>query len=398
MIPAVMPTYARAPMTFDKGEGVWLTTPAGERYLDFGAGIAVTSLGHCHPHLVEALRDQAGRLWHTSNLYHIAQQERLADRLCAHSFADTVFFTNSGAEAVECAIKIARRYQSQNGAPQRYRILTFEGAFHGRTLTTIAAAGQAKLLDGFGPPVDGFDHAPFGDIEAARAAIGAQTAAIMIEPIQGEGGIRAADDGFLASLRALADEHGLLLIYDEVQTGVGRTGRLFAYEHADIAPDVMAVAKGLGGGFPLGACLASERAGRVMTPGTHGSTYGGNPLACAVGNAVLDIVLADGFLGQVRARADYLGARLEALGARYNNTVLEGGVRGAGLMRGLRCRGNVADFIAALYDQRLLAVPAGENVVRLMPPLIVEEADIDEAIARLDAACATLSSQNLSSP
>jgi len=392
MIAPVMPTYARAPMTFDKGAGLWLTTAAGERYLDFGAGIAVTSLGHCHPHLVKALQDQAGRLWHTSNLYHIAQQERLAERLCAHSFADTVFFTNSGAEAVECAIKIARRYQSQNGAPGRYRILTFEGAFHGRTLTTIAAAGQAKLLDGFGPPVDGFDHAPFGDIEAARGAIGAQTAAIMIEPIQGEGGIRAADDAFLASLRALADEHGLLLIYDEVQTGVGRTGRLFAYERAGIAPDVMAVAKGLGGGFPLGACLASERAGRVMTPGTHGSTYGGNPLACAVGNAVLDIVLADGFLGQVAKRADYLEAKLKALGARYNNTVLEGGVRGAGLMRGLRCRGPVAELIAALYDQRLLAVPAGENVVRLMPPLIVEEAEIDEAIARLDAACATLSS------
>ncbi|MGA8885036.1 MAG: aspartate aminotransferase family protein, partial [Pseudolabrys sp.] len=292
----LLPTYARVDLAFERGEGAWLFTAAGERYLDFTAGVAVNALGHAHPHLVKALTEQAHKVWHVSNLYRIPEGEKLADRLCAASFADTVFFQNSGAEALECAIKMARKYQSASGKPERYRLITFEGAFHGRTLATIAAAGNKKYLEGFGPPIDGFDQAPFGDLDAVKRAIGPETAGILIEPIQGEGGVRVAAPNFLRALRQLCDQHDLLLIFDEVQTGIARTGEMFAYERSGITPDVMALAKALGGGFPIGACLATAEASKGMTVGSHGSTFGGNPLAMAVANAVLDVVLADGFI------------------------------------------------------------------------------------------------------
>src|SRR5215213_4275715 len=300
---ALLPTYARVDLAFERGEGCWLVATDGERYLDFSSGVAVNSLGHAHPHLVEALTRQATQLWHVSNLYRIPEGERLAQRLCEASFADTVFFTNSGAEAMECVIKMARKYHSANGAPERYRIITFDGAFHGRTLATLAAGGQKKHLDGFGPVVDGFDQLPLDDVAAVRRTVGPQTAAILIEPIQGEGGVRTPSTQFLKILRQICDEHGLLLIFDEVQTGMGRTGHLFAYQRVGVAPDIMALAKGLGGGFPIGACLATAAAAKGMTAGTHGSTFGGNPLAMAAAHAVLDVVLADGFLERVRRTA-----------------------------------------------------------------------------------------------
>ena len=313
MITPVLPTYKRAPLAFDHGKGMRVYTEDGKEYLDFGAGVAVTSLGHAHPHLVEALTEQARKLWHTSNLYVIPGQEKLAHRLTEATFADTVFFTNSGAEALECAIKMARKFHAAKGAPERYRIITFEGAFHGRTLATIAAGGQAKYLEGFGPKVEGFDQVPFGDEKALLAAITEATAGILIEPIQGEGGLRVLPPGKLKRLREIADEHGLLLILDEVQCGVGRTGKLFAHEWAGIKPDIMAIAKGIGGGFPVGACLATEEAAQGMTAGTHGSTFGGNPLAMAVGNAVLDVILADGFLDHVKKSGLALKQRLARL-------------------------------------------------------------------------------------
>ncbi len=385
-----MPTYARAPLAFERGEGSWLIATDGNRYLDFGAGIAVNALGHAHPKLVAALEAQARRVWHVSNLYEIPEQRRLAERLTEATFADTVFFTNSGAEAMECAIKCARRYWYAGGAPERHRIITFEGAFHGRTMATISAAGQAKLVEGFAPLLPGFDHVPFGDLDAVEAAVGPETAAIMIEPIQGEGGIRVAPEGFLAGLRALCDRRGLFLILDEVQCGMGRTGRLFAHEAAGIRPDIMGVAKGIGGGFPLGACLATEEAARGMTAGTHGSTYGGNPLACAVGLAVLDEITAPGFLAGVREKAAELRRRLAELAQRHGDIVAE--VRGDGLMLGLKLReGRTnADLVAAAREEQLLTVPAGENVVRIMPPLTVSEAEINEGVGRLDAALAAL--------
>ena len=305
MITPLLPTYSRADVAFERGEGPYIYSTSGERFLDFGGGIAVNVLGHAHPHLVAALTAQAAKLWHTSNLYRIPGQERLAERLVAATFADTVFFGNSGAEAVECSIKMARKYHAARGEPQRYRLITVEGAFHGRTLATIAAGGQKKYLEGFGPKVEGFDQVPFGDHEALIQAIGPETAGILIEPIQGEGGIRPFGWDYLRTLRALCDEQGLLLVLDEIQTGFGRTGKLFAHEWAGIAPDIMAIAKGLGGGFPVGACLATEKAAAGMTSGTHGSTFGGNPLAMAVGNAVLDVVLAPGFLDHVNRVANY---------------------------------------------------------------------------------------------
>jgi acetylornithine/N-succinyldiaminopimelate aminotransferase len=385
---ALYETFARAPLTFERGEGSWLITESGERYLDFAAGIAVNSLGHCHPHLVAALTEQAGKLWHVSNLYQIPGQSRLGARLAEASFADRVFFTNSGAEALECAIKTARRYHYVNGRPERFRTITFEGAFHGRTLATIAAGGQQKYLDGFGPKVDGFDQVPFGDIEAVEAAIGPETAAILLEPVQGEGGIRAFSAPFLEKLRALADRHGLLLILDEVQTGIGRTGKLFAYQWSSIEPDIMAIAKGIGGGFPVGACLATEKAAAGMTPGVHGTTFGGNPLAMAVGNAVLDVVLEEGFLESVQARA--LNARQMLASLVDEFPLVFEDVRGNGLLLGLKCRMANTAVLAAVTDARLLAVTAGDNVLRLLPPLTVSDEEIREAGERIRAAAANL--------
>jgi acetylornithine/N-succinyldiaminopimelate aminotransferase len=388
LISPLLPTYARIDIAFEKGEGAWLTAADGERYLDFGGGIAVASLGYAHPHLVEALTEQGKKIWHTSNLFRIPEGERLAQRLIDASFADTVFFTNSGAEAMECAIKMARKYQSANGCPEKYRIITFEGAFHGRTLATIAAGGNQKYIDGFGPKVEGFDQVPFGDHEALKAAIGPETGAILIEPIQGEGGIRPVPSQCLRGLRQLCDEHGLLLIFDEVQTGVGRTGKLFAGELSGVTPDIMAVAKGIGGGFPLGACLATEEAAKGMTTGTHGTTYGGNPLAMAVGNAVLDVVLAPGFLEHVRQTGLLLKQRLAELQDKHPKIVEL--VRGEGLMLGVKLRVNNGDFAAAARAERLLVIPAGDNVVRLLPPLVITEDEALEAVKRLDAACARM--------
>ncbi|MEC5289265.1 aspartate aminotransferase family protein [Aurantimonas sp. C2-6-R+9] len=386
-------TYARADLAFERGEGVWLETRDGRRYMDFGGGIAVNSLGHAHPHLVAALKDQAEKLWHVSNLYEIPGQRRLAERLTAATFADRAFFTNSGAEALECAIKTARRYHFVSGAPERFRILTFEGAFHGRTLATIAAGGQKKYLEGFGPKVEGFDQLPFGDHEALKQAAAApDVAAILIEPIQGEGGIRKVPPQCLRGLRGLCDKHGILLIYDEVQTGIGRTGTLYAYEHSGAAPDILASAKGLGGGFPMGVCLATAEAAIGMTPGTHGTTYGGNPLAMAVGNAVLDIVLADGFLEHVRDTALLFKQSLASLADRYPDVVEE--IRGEGLLLGLKAKVPNTELVAGMREQGLLAVPAGDNVVRLLPPLILTADEVREGMARIETAVASLSLGN----
>ena len=391
MTSPLLPIYARADLSFERGEGPWLVAHNGERYLDFGAGVAVNALGHAHPHLVEVLTEQARKVWHTSNLYRIPEGERLAQRLVDATFADIVFFANSGAEANEAAIKMARKYHAANGQPERFRVVTFEGAFHGRTLATIAAGGQAKYLEGFGPKVEGFDQVAFADHAAVRAAITPETAAILIEPIQGEGGIRPVPTQCLRGLRDLCDKHGLLLIFDEIQTGVGRTGRLFAYEWSGITPDIMSVAKGIGGGFPMGACLATADAARGMTVGTHGTTFGGNPLAMAVGNAVLDVVLEPGFLDHVRQMGLVLKQRLAELGDRHPAIIAE--VRGQGLMMGLRTHVPNAEFIAAARDQKLLLIGAGENVARLLPPLIVTEAEVGDAVRRLDATCLALETE-----
>ncbi|MDA0260850.1 MAG: aspartate aminotransferase family protein [Proteobacteria bacterium] len=388
MISPVMPTYARADVAFERGVGPYLYTDTGERYLDFGSGIAVTSLGHAHPHLVAALKAQAEKLWHTSNLYRIEGQERLAERLVANSFAEMVFFGNSGAEALECCIKLARKYQDAIGAPDRYRVLTFEGGFHGRTLATLAAGGQQKHLQGFGPIVDGFDHVEWGDVKAARDAVNGQTAAILVEPIEGESGVRMPVKNFLRDLRALADEAGILLMLDEVQTGMGRTGKLFAYEHWGVAPDVAAIAKALGGGFPIGACLATAKAAQGMVAGSHGSTFGGNPLAVAAANAVLDIMLADGFFEHVAAMNKRLVDGVENIARRYQGVIAE--VRGLGMLIGMRCVGTNTDLVNALRGRQMLVVPAGDNVVRLLPPLIVDENHVDEALEKLTQACAEL--------
>jgi acetylornithine/N-succinyldiaminopimelate aminotransferase len=385
---ALLPTYARANLAFERGEGASLYTVDGERYLDFGAGVAVTALGHAHPHLVKAVQEQAAKLWHTSNLYRVPGQERLAERLCAATFADKAFFSNSGAEALEGAIKMARKYHSHNGAPEKYRIITFEGAFHGRTLATIAAGNQEKHLAGFGPKVDGFDQVPLGDLEATRAAIGPETAGILIEPIQGEGGVRSAGLQFLRALRALADEKGILLMLDEVQTGMGRTGKLFAYQRSGIEPDILAVAKGLGGGFPIGAILATEKAAEGMTAGSHGSTFGGNPLAMAAANAVLDVILAEGFLEEVQHKALLLKQRLAQLQDQNSDIIEE--LRGEGLLLGLKCKVPSDKLIQALLNEHMLSIGAGDNVVRLLPPLIVGEPEIAEASDKINSACAAL--------
>jgi acetylornithine/N-succinyldiaminopimelate aminotransferase len=383
----LLPTYPRVNLAFERGEGVWLTATDGTRYLDFTSGVAVNVLGHAHPHLVAALTEQAKQLWHVSNLFRIPEGERLAQRLCAVSFAQFVFFANSGAEAMEGAIKMARKYQSASGRPERYRVITFEGAFHGRTLAMLAAGGQKKHLEGFGPVVDGFDQVTL-DLAALKAAIGPATAAILIEPIQGEGGVRTVPKQFLKALRRLCDEHNLLLVFDEVQTGVGRTGEMFAYEATGVEPDIMGLAKALGGGFPVGAVLATSEAAKGMTPGTHGSTFGGNPLAMAAGNAVLDVVLAPGFLVRVRRTALLLKQRLAELKDLHPKIIAE--VRGEGLLVGLRAVVPNGELVDALRAEKLLTVAAGDNVVRLLPPLIVTEAEIADAMGRLDRACTTL--------
>jgi acetylornithine/N-succinyldiaminopimelate aminotransferase len=384
----LLPTYARVDLAFERGEGAWLFTADGDRYLDFTSGVAVNALGHAHPRLVSAIEDQARKLWHVSNLYRIPEGERLADRLCALSFADTVFFQNSGAEAIECAIKMARKYQFACGKPERFRIVTFEGAFHGRTLAAIAATGNKKYLEGFGPPVEGFDQVPFADLEATKKAIGPATAAIMIEPIMGEGGVRVVPHTFLRALRKLCDDHGLLLIFDEIQTGVGRTGDLFAYEHTGVTPDIMALAKALGGGMPIGACLATAEASKGMTAGTHGSTFGGNPLAMAVANAVLDVITANGFLDRVRKNSLALKQRLAELKDRHATVIAE--VRGEGLLIGLRMVPPSSEMVDELRNEKMITVAAGDNVVRLLPPLIIGENEIAEAFARIDRACVRL--------
>ena len=380
-----MATYARSPYAFERGEGAYLYTAEGRRYLDFASGIAVNALGHSHPHLVQALTAQAQKLWHVSNLYRIPEGERLAARLTEATFADRVFFSNSGAEAVEGMIKLARRYQYQAGHPERTRLITCAGAFHGRTLATLAAAGNPKYLEGYGPPVEGFDQVAFGNLNELRAAIGGQTAAILVEPVQGEGGVRPASLDYLRALRATCDEFGLLLLFDEVQCGLGRTGKFLAHEWAGIAPDAAALAKGLGGGFPIGALLATEKAAAPMTVGSHGSTFGGNPLAMAVGNAVLDVILADGFLERVDRRARRLWDRLEEVVARHPKVLAE--VRGAGLLIGLRCVVPNGEVVARLREHGLLTVAAAENVVRILPPLILDDSHIGEAIGILDRVC-----------
>jgi acetylornithine/N-succinyldiaminopimelate aminotransferase len=377
-----MPTYQRADLAFERGEGAYLFATDGRRYLDFASGIAVTGLGHSHPHLVAALTEQAKKVWHVSNLYHVPAQQRLAERLVAASFADSVFFCNSGAEAIECGLKMTRKYHDENGTPERYRVITVEGAFHGRTLATIAAGGQEKHLKGFDPIVDGFDKVAFGNMNELRAAITGETAAILIEPVQGEGGMRAATVEYLRALRQVADEYGLLLFCDEVQSGMGRTGKLFAHEWAGIEPDIVATAKAIGGGFPMGACLAKEKAAKALTAGSHGSTFGGGPLAVACANAVLDILLADGFLANVERMGKLLQARLEALVKRHPAVFVE--LRGAGLMLGLKCVVPNADMVNRLRDAGLLTVGAGDNTVRVLPPMIIEERHVEEALAILD--------------
>ncbi|WP_407157819.1 aspartate aminotransferase family protein [Bradyrhizobium sp. STM 3557] len=385
----LLPVFARVDLAFERGEGAWLVATNGERYLDFTSGVAVNALGHAHPHLVKALQEQATRLWHMSNLFKSPDGERLASRLCEQSFADYVFFANSGAEAMECAIKITRKHHAAKGHPERYRIITFEGAFHGRTLATLAATGSAKYLDGFGPPMDGFDQVPLGDLEAVKRAIGPHTAGILIEPVQGEGGVRSAPLSFYKALRQLCDEHGLLLVFDEVQTGMGRTGDLFAYRWIGVTPDVMSLAKALGGGFPIGACLATADAAAGMNPGSHGSTFGGNPLAVAAANAVLDVMLAPGFFEHARKMSLLLKQKLGAVIDRHPDVIAE--VRGEGLLIGIKAVVPSTDLVTALREQKLLTVGAGDNVVRFLPPLNVSEAEVEEAVQRLDRACAALS-------
>ena len=385
---ALMPTYNRADLAFERGEGAYLQNWDGTWYLDFASGIAVTALGHGHPHLVAALTDQAQKVWHTSNLFRIPEGERLARRLCAASFAESVFFCNSGVEAIEAAVKMARKYHDDTGNSHRWRVIACHDAFHGRTLTGIAASGSDKYRKGFEPTMPGFDHVAYDNMNQVRQAITDETAAILVEPVQGEGGIRPADLQYLAALRQVADEYGLLLIFDEIQCGMGRTGRLFAHEWAGVAPDIMPLAKGIGGGFPMGAVLTTQAVADVMGPGSHGTTFGGNPLAMAVGNAVLDVMLAEGFLDGVDTVARDLWAQLRDLAARYPDVIAE--VRGAGLMLGLKCAVANADMVAALRGEHMLSVPAGDNVVRLLPPLIIGHDEAAEAVRRIERACVHL--------
>jgi acetylornithine/N-succinyldiaminopimelate aminotransferase len=389
VVTSVMPTYGRIDIAFERGEGPYLFATDGRRYLDFAAGIATNSLGHAHPHLVKAISEQAAKVMHVSNLYRIPEQERLADRLVASSFADTVFFCNSGVEALEGSTKVARRYHFHNGEPHRTRIICCTHSFHGRTLGMLSATDKEAYREGFGPRVEGFSHVAFGNLNEMRAAVGDDAAAILVEPIQGEGGANAASNDYLRALREIADEFGLLLIFDEVQCGAGRTGKMWAHEWADMAPDILATAKGLGGGFPVGAVLANEKAASGMKPGLHGTTFGGNPLAMAAANAVLDVLLAPGFLDGVDRIAKLLRQKLEAVVRRHSTVVEE--VRGAGLLLGLKCVVPNGDLQTALREgQSMLSVGAADNVLRLLPPLIIDESHVDEAVKAIDAACAGL--------
>jgi acetylornithine/N-succinyldiaminopimelate aminotransferase len=382
VIPAIMPTYGRWDVAVERGEGCYLYATDGRKFLDFTSGIAVTSLGHCHPHLIDAVTAQAQKLWHTSNLFQIPGQQRLAERLIANSFADTVFFNNSGAEAVELSLKVARKYQSETGHPERYRVIGCHGSFHGRSFATLAAAGAEGYLKGFGPVMDGFDHVAFNNLNEMRAAVTDQTAAILVEPVQGEGGVRAPSADYLRGLREICDEYGLLLVYDEVQSGMGRTGKLFAHEWAGVAPDVMAVAKALGNGFPIGACLATEKAAVGMTGGTHGSTFGGNPMAVACGNAVLDVMLDPAFFDRVQRTSRLLWNKLDALTNAYPKLFAE--LRGSGLLLGIKCVIPAGDFVAKLRAEGLLCLTAGDNVLRILPPLIVGEREIEEGLGIIE--------------
>src|SRR6201986_2314761 len=386
----LLPVFARVDLGFERGEGAWLVATNGDRYLDFTSGVAVNALGHCHPQMVKALQEQATKLWHMSNLFKSPDGDKLAARLCEQSFADFVFFCNSGAEAMECAIKVARRYHAAKGQPDRYRIITFEGAFHGRTLATLAATGSAKYIEGFGPPLDGFDQVPHGDLDAVKKAIGPHTAGIVIEPVQGEGGVRSAPHAFYRALRQLCDDNHILLIFDEVQTGMGRTGDLFAYKRLGVTPDIMPLAKALGGGFPIGACLATAEAASGMKPGSHGSTFGGNPLAVAAANAVLDVMLKPGFFEHSQKMSLLLKQKLASQVDRYPKVLAE--VRSEGLLIGLKAVVPSGDLVNALRDQKLLTVGAGDNVVRFLPPLIVTEAEIEQSVKCLERACAALPS------
>lgn len=388
MIPAILPTYGRAPMAFVKGEGSWLVDDQGRRFLDMGAGIAVNVLGHAHPKLVEVLQHQATQLWHTSNLYQIPNQQALAEKLVGNTFADTVFFTNSGTESMECAVKMARKYHYEKGNPERVNIIAFKDSFHGRSLGMISAAGAEKLTKGFGPLLPGFVQLTVGDHDALEAAVNETTAAILVEPVQGEGGIIPIPDQCLKGLRDLCDQHGILLIFDEIQCGVGRTGKLFAHEWAGIEPDIMAIAKGIGGGFPLGACLATEDAASGMVAGTHGSTYGGNPMACAVGGAVMDIVADDQFLTDVNGKAGLFRQKLEGLVASHPDVFED--VRGLGLMIGVKCKVTNMDVVLAGYDAGVLTVPGGDNVIRLLPPLNMSDEEIGLAVDLLDQAASAI--------
>lgn len=388
MIPALLSNYAPADLSFEKGEGMYLYGNDGRRYLDFAAGIAVSALGHAHPKLVAALTDQASKVWHVSNMFRIPGQEELAEKLVNATFADAVYFCNSGAEANECGLKMVRKYFSANGHPEKYRVIAFENSFHGRTLATIAAAGQQKLLDGFGPAVEGFDHVPVGDIEKVKAAITNETAAILIEPVLGEGGIQVVEAEFMRALRELCDEHGLLLMLDEIQTGMGRTGKLFAHEHAGITPDILTSAKALGGGFPVGACLAVEKVAKAMTVGSHGSTYGGNPLAMAVAGAVVDVITEEGFLDHVSQMGNHLKQGLAGVVDRHPDILEE--IRGIGLHIGLKCKVENTKVGDKLLELGVLTAKGGDNVVRLLPPLVIEDTQISEFIGLLDEACTEL--------
>ncbi len=382
----IMGVYNRAPLAFERGEGSRLYSTDGEAYLDCVAGIAVNALGHAHPALVGALKQQGEKLWHVSNIYRIPEQEALAAKLCAATFADVVFFTNSGTEAVECALKTARKYHWKNGQPERIEVIGFEGAFHGRSYAAVFAAGNPSYVEGFGPELPGYQHLPFGDMDALKAALGPTTAAVIVEPVQGEGGARSLTEAQLTQMRQLCAEAGALLIYDEIQCGMGRTGRLFAYDWAEnAAPDIMCVAKALGGGFPVGACLATAEAAKGMTVGSHGSTYGGNPLAMAVGAAAFDEIIKPETLAHVREVAGYLGQQLSGLKDRFPDIVLD--IRGKGLLIGIKLAPNNREFMSMAREHRLLIAGGGDNCVRLLPPLILTLDEAREAVEKLEQTC-----------
>ena len=382
---AILETYARRSLSFSHGKGCYLFSTSNEKYLDFVSGIAVNALGHCHSHLVKVMQTQAEKLWHVSNAFEIPEQEKLAKRLVENTFADHVIFMNSGAEATEASIKIARKYFYEKGQTNKNRIITFKGAFHGRTLASLFAANNPDHIKGFEPKVDGFDQVDFGDHDSLKKAINKNTAAIMVESILGEGGIKVIPAECLIGLRKLCDENDLLLILDEVQCGIGRTGKFFAFEWSGIEPDIVPIAKGIGGGFPIGACLVNKKAGSGMKPGSHGSTFGGNPLAMSIGNAVLDIIFEKNFLDNVISHGNYFEEQLIKIKKKFPHVIEN--VRGKGLLKGIKLKVENLKFINQLFDKKLLVVKASENVVRLLPPLIVNKNEIDEAISIIDKVC-----------